>query len=58
MRNFVTVVGLVLAVATATLAAETVTGEVIDTFCFTSMGAKGNYNAGGSACGHPIEFTR
>ena len=33
---------LVLAVGTsAVAAAETVTGEIIDTFCFASMGAKG-----------------
>jgi hypothetical protein len=33
---------LLLAVGTsAVAAAETVTGEVIDTFCFASMGAKG-----------------
>ena len=35
-------IGLVLAVGRAApAAAETVTGEVIDTFCFASMGAKG-----------------
>lgn len=33
---------LLLAVGTSAIAAaETVTGEVIDTFCFASMGAKG-----------------
>lgn len=35
-------IGLVLAVGTASVAAaESVTGEVIDTFCFATMGAKG-----------------
>ena len=42
-------VGLVLAVGGAAPSqAETVTGEVIDTFCFSSMGAKG---AGHKQCG-------
>ncbi len=35
--------GLLVALGTATVArAETVTGEVIDTFCYASMGAKGS----------------
>ena len=43
MSKFLIVgIGLALAGGAATLAAaETVTGEVIDTFCFASMGAKG-----------------
>jgi hypothetical protein len=41
--------GLMVSVATATVAiAETVTGEVVDTFCYTAMGAKG---AGHKQCG-------
>ena len=34
--------GVFFAVATAAIArAETITGEVVDTFCYTAMGAKG-----------------
>jgi hypothetical protein len=48
-RLGVIALGWVMAVGVSTLArAETVTGEVIDTFCFAALGAKG---AGHKPCG-------
>jgi hypothetical protein len=43
MKRFVAVgLGVFFGVATTAMArAETVTGEVVDTFCYTAMGAKG-----------------
>ena len=48
-RFGVIVLGLMATLAASTVAsAETVTGEVIDTFCYASMGAKGS---GHKQCG-------
>lgn len=51
-RSVIVGLGLALAFGLATAAdAETVTGEVIDTFCYASMGAKGASHAPcGIAC--------